>query len=260
MHIGDNDIYVSDTGGDGPILLFVHGILMDHSVWEHQVAAFAPDHRVVCVDLRGFGKSSTTSPDIGFEDHVVDLLTVIDRLGSSEITLIGWSMGGAIAQVLAAQHPDAVARIVLVDSTPQLLADDHFPHALPVEAAQQLGGALVEDFAAGCAAFAALVAPEDAVVSERLSAIAAATRPDVALAAFQSSGARNQLREVARITTPTAVICGEADRVCMPEASDYLADAIPGCVGPATKIEGAGHAPFMTRPDAFNAALAAALK
>lgn len=257
MKIGENDIFVTDTEGDKPALLFVHGIMMDHSVWKHQVAAFADTHRVVCVDLRGFGASTASSPEISFEDHRDDLLAVIDKLSLRDVTFVGWSMGGAIGQIAGARNGDQFKQFVMVDTTPQLIASDAFPYALPGEAAQQLGGLLMEDFAGGCAAFCGMIAGEDAEVAEVLTEIAARTRVDVAMEAFGSSGARNQIEELPQITTPTTVICGRNDAICMPAASEMMADAIPGCRRRVVWIEDAGHACFLTRPDAFNQVLRA---
>ncbi|KJC56559.1 hypothetical protein UP10_34150 [Bradyrhizobium sp. LTSPM299] len=258
LEIAGNTIFLTDSGGDRPALLLVHGIMMSHEVWQHQVAAFAGDYRVVCVDLRGFGQSSAHTPDISFEDHAADLAQLIAQLGLKNVTLVGWSMGGAIAQLFAATYPQTLARLVLVDTTPQLLASESFPHALPVEAAMQLGQ-LLSDFAQGCAAFSGMIAPEDAAATRLITGIAAATSPAVALAAFASSGPRSLIDLLPKITTPTAVIAGADDGICLPAASTYLAAHIPGCTRPVAWIEGAGHAPFLTRPAQFNAALRAAL-
>ena len=255
MNIGENEIFLTDTGGDKPAVLFVHGIMMDHSVWEHQTNAFADTHRVVCMDLRGFGSSTTTSPDISFEDHRDDVLSIIEGLELNDVTFVGWSMGGAVAQIVAAQNGDRFKQFVLLDTTPQLIADDHFPHALPGEAAQQLGGLLMEDFEAGCAAFCGMIAPENAAVIEKLTTIASATDVGVAMTAFGSSGARNQIAELSQITTPTTVICGKNDAICLPAASEMMAQSIPGCTSGVIWIDDAGHAPFLTQPETFNTAL-----
>lgn len=255
MKIGDNDIYLTDTGGDKPALLLVHGIMMDHTVWEHQVAAFHDTHRVICVDLRGFGASTTTSPETTFEDHCDDLLGIIESLGLRDVTLIGWSMGGAIAQIMGARNDSKINQIVLVDTTPQLIASEEFPHALPGEAAGQLGALLTEDFAQGCAAFCGMIAPEDEAVAAQLTQIAARTDVGVAMTAFGTSGGRNQLAELAQIETPTAIICGRNDAICLPAASEMMAGAIPGCKTGVQWIENAGHAPFMTKPAQFNEVL-----
>jgi pimeloyl-ACP methyl ester carboxylesterase len=258
--VGKEEIFVQDSGSSKPALLFVHGIMMDHTVWKHQVAEFSADHRVVCMDLRGYGRSSAASPDISFEDHSDDIAAVIDKLGLQDVTFVGWSMGGAIAQVFATRHPDRISRLALVDTTPQLLADDTFAHALPVEAAQQLGALLAQDFKQGCAAFCGMIAPENPDVAAMLTGIAASCRPDVAFAAFRSGGGRSLLDKLPGINTPTSVLAGANDLVCLPEASRYLAAHIPGAKGGALFIEGAGHAPFLTAPERFNALLRSALR
>ena len=257
--IDSETIFLTDSGGDLPALLFVHGIMMSHQVWDHQVAEFAQKYRVVCVDLRGFGQSTASNPDISFEDHANDLVDIIDKLQLKDVTLVGWSMGGAIGQVLAAEHGSKISRLVLVDTTPQLLASAEFPHALPVEAAMQLGQLLSADFAQGCAAFCSMIAPEDADATKLLTSIAAATSPGIALSAFVSSGPRSLIGLLPQISVPTRIIAGADDRICLPQASEYLAEHIPGCKHGVDWIQGAGHAPFLTRPKEFNAALHAAL-
>ena len=257
--IGNEDIFLSDTGGDKPALFFVHGIALDHTVWQSQIGAFSPEYRVVCVDLRGYGRSTAANPNISFEDHAGDLATLIDSLDLKNVTLIGWSMGGAIAQLFAATYPGKTSRLVLVATTPQLLADDKFSDALPPEAAQQLGALMVQDYAKGCAAFCGMLAPDNQHVTAMLTAIATKSRPDVVLNAFQSSGGRSLLGYLPKIKTPTTVIAGSSDAICFPAANSYLAKNIPGSQSDAIFIE-TGHAPFLTRPGEFDAALRSALR
>lgn len=258
IKIGDEEIFYTDTGGDKPALLFVHGIAMDHSVWKHQIEAFRTDYRVVSVDLRGYGQSTAASPDITFEQHAADLAALIDALDLKNVVLVGWSLGGAIAQVFAASHGSKISRLVLVATTPQLLADDKFGDALPVAAAKQLRAMAMVDYTKAMAAYSGMVAPEDPRVAAMLTEITETSRPDVVLTAFKTSGERSQLDLLARIEVPTAVIAGREDALCFPAASTYLAKHIAGSMGAATFID-AGHAPFLTSPDAFNAALRAAL-
>ena len=104
-----------------------------------------------------------------------------------------------------------------------------------------------------------MIAPEDAAVTAQLTAIAANTNFDVAMAAFGSSGGRNQLAELPQITTPTTIICGRNDAICMPAANELMAETIPGCTTGVHWIDGAGHAPFLTKPTEFNALLRATL-
>ena len=257
--IGSEEIFVTDTGGDKPALLFAHGLTFDHTVWQSQVGVFPADFRVVCVDLRGHGRSTAANPDISFEDHAADLAALIDILGLKDVTLVGWSMGGAIAQLFAATYSGKISRLVLVGSTPQLLADDKFEHALPPEAAQELVTLMAQNYAKGCAALCSMMEPEDQRVTAMLTAISTKSRPDIVLNTIQSAGARSLLGYLPKISTPTTVIGGSNDAICLPVVTTYLAKNIPSSQGDAIFIE-SGHAPFLARPEAFNTALRSVLK
>ncbi len=258
---GDHSIHLSDSGPkSAPAVLLVHGILMDRSVWDPVIDALSRDFRVIALDLRGFGKSTFSTPEISFEDHAADLVEVCEQLQLSRPTLVGWSMGGAVAQVAAAADPARWSRLVLVDATPQLIADADFPAAVAPTAGEELVTLLATDFERGCRAFAALISPESPEVAASLGGIAARTDQGVALAAFASSASRKLQPLAPSITTPTVVICGEADAVCPVGASEFLASAIPGARSPVEIIPGAGHAPFLTRPAQFLSTLSRALR
>jgi pimeloyl-ACP methyl ester carboxylesterase len=118
---------------------------------------------------------------------------------------------------------------------------------------------MVQDFAKGCAALCSMIEPEDQRISAMLTAIATKSRPDVVLNTIQSSGARSLLEYLPKINTPTTVIAGSNDAICLPVVSSYLAKNIPSSQGDAIFIE-SGHAPFLARPEAFNTVLRSALK
>ena len=100
--------------GQGPTLLLIHGMFGDHLDWEPILQPLAEGHRVIAVDLPGFGESE--KPDVEytpefFTNHLVQLL---DDLGIAKATVIGNSFGGQIAMSLALAHPDRVERLVLI--------------------------------------------------------------------------------------------------------------------------------------------------
>jgi pimeloyl-ACP methyl ester carboxylesterase len=99
-------IYFESTGEGRPVV-FLHGWTMDHELWDRQVTAFAPSYRCVTVDLRGHGSSSKPVDGYGYEEHVEDLHELLGALDLRHATLVGSSMGGAIAIQLAAGPPRA---------------------------------------------------------------------------------------------------------------------------------------------------------
>ena len=101
---------VGDVAGAGPAVVLLHGFACDRSMWDPQVTAFAPRHRTVRYDLRGFGGSA---PPVAGAGHVADLLAVLDALDVARAHLVGLSLGGNLALAAAVEAPDRVASLVL---------------------------------------------------------------------------------------------------------------------------------------------------
>lgn len=98
--------------GSGAPVLAIHGITSSHLAWA-EVARLVPD--LVAPDLRGRGGSAALPGPWGMARHADDMARVLDAVGAERVTVVGHSMGGFVAVVLAQRHPDRVARLVLVD-------------------------------------------------------------------------------------------------------------------------------------------------
>jgi pimeloyl-ACP methyl ester carboxylesterase len=99
-----------ETHGDGPAILLVHEGVADRRMWRGQVPVLARDHRVVAVDLRGFGETPHAS---GPFSNVEDLREVLDELGIERATVVGGSFGAKVALGFAVTYPERVERLVL---------------------------------------------------------------------------------------------------------------------------------------------------
>jgi pimeloyl-ACP methyl ester carboxylesterase len=97
--------------GAGPPVVLLHGGGLDHRMWDDQVAALAGEFRVLAVDARGHGWSTT--PTRPFR-HCDDLAVLLQRLELGPATLVGLSMGASTALDTAAEHPDLVRAVVVV--------------------------------------------------------------------------------------------------------------------------------------------------
>jgi pimeloyl-ACP methyl ester carboxylesterase len=102
--------------GQGPVLLFIHGLLGSQRQWAHLVDRLDDDHRVVVPDLFGHGQSAKPMGDYSLGAHAATLRDLLDRLGIEQVTLVGHSLGGGIAMVFAYLFPERVDRLVLVAS------------------------------------------------------------------------------------------------------------------------------------------------
>jgi 3-oxoadipate enol-lactonase len=102
-----------ETAGRGPVVVFIHGGLVDSRLWDDQFDAFAKKFRVVRYDLRGYGQSAF--PKTPFS-HVEDLHALLEFLKIEKTSVVGLSVGGNIAADFAIEHPEAVEKLVLTGS------------------------------------------------------------------------------------------------------------------------------------------------
>ncbi len=110
--------HVQRLGEAGPVVVFLHGLVMDNlSSWYFTLAAPASRFaRVVLYDLRGHGLSDRPASGYGLADHLADLGGVLDGLGVAEpVTLVGNSFGALLALAFAVRRPARVGRLVIVD-------------------------------------------------------------------------------------------------------------------------------------------------
>lgn len=239
-------------GTGEPTLLFVHGWLGSLEVWEEQVAAFSESHRVVSVDLRGFGQSDKPDGDYPLDLFADDLDFIIQELALDKPVFIGWSMAASIGLVYATAHPDKISKLVLVGGTPLLIASEDFPHAIPGEAAEQLLGALQVDFMAGTRGFIEMLLPEPdtGALKEQLHTIALQTTPAVALNSIGLAAGQDLRPLLSQVKIPTLILTGGQDQVCLPGASQYMHEHISN--SEFYSFAGKGHCPFLTDAAAFN--------
>lgn len=121
LQVGDVALHYRRFGSAGrtPVLI-AHGLSYFSYDWIAPAAELARDRVVVAVDVRGFGDSSwSPSRDYTVATMAADLLAIVDHLGWSKVVLVGHSMSGRATSYLAAEHPERVAGLVLVDYTPE---------------------------------------------------------------------------------------------------------------------------------------------
>ena len=112
-------------------MVLLHALGERRSHWEPVIGRFAGRFQVISVDLRGHGDSDWPG-EYRFELMRQDVLDVLDQLDLGAVTLVGHSMGGAVAYLLAMQYPERVARLIVEDVSPPFRRDRSIPER-PVE-------------------------------------------------------------------------------------------------------------------------------
>jgi pimeloyl-ACP methyl ester carboxylesterase len=258
-----------DRGAGTPLLL-VHGLGASSHTWCKTVPDLARDHRVVAVDLPGFGGSAPLPARSCLDDYARTLVRLLDRLGLSSVLAVGHSLGGLITQSLTGRHPERVEALILVgcgDGAIEVRRAAAFRRAATMVAmARRVGPpAFIADRAFQAAM---TVAPlrrrlvshlvhDPSVISSKLAAelltVAYAARgiTDAVWAGLQFASEPSP----GDVSCPTLIINGSRDRLIPATAGARLAERIP-----AARLEiwnDVGHHPMLERPAEFNARLRA---
>ena len=250
--------------GQGPDIILLHGWGLHSGIWsanDNSLAEqLAQHYRVTMIDLPGHGLSDDADNNpFNFDATVAAIAT---RLPPAS-RLLGWSLGGLLALQLAYQLPQQVRQVILLASTARFTRTEHWSAALPVETLDSFGAALQEDLQATVQRFLALqVRGSDNQRQQlRLLKLALSERP--AARADALSRGLDILREVdlrpqlAAISQPTLLVYGQHDRIIPAAVGPTMAAMLPRAH--SLTISGAGHAPFLSHPEATGQAIRAFL-
>lgn len=113
-------INVATWEGTGKPILCLHGITANCRCWDVMASNLTPEHQIVAMDLRGRGASEKPSSGYAMTHHIGDMLSTLDSLNIEKAVIMGHSLGAFIALAFAAQYPQRVERIILVDGAGKL--------------------------------------------------------------------------------------------------------------------------------------------
>jgi len=228
--------YASGSRGSGEPIVLLHGFPTSSHLWTGVVPLLPKGHRVVVLDLLGFGRSDppVEGADLSLRAHADRVVTLLDALGINYATIVGHDLGGGIAQSLAIRHPTRVARLCLINS----VAFDDWPgrEVKLVRATMPLTRHLPATWILSILRADLL---RGYVVSERgARSIDQFVRPfttdrgrDVLVAhlgALDAAETKVLAPRLKDIVAPTAVLWGAEDPFLPPAIGQRLADAIGG--------------------------------
>lgn len=269
------------TAGDrsSPAMLFLHGFPESHRTWRHQIEEFARDHFVIAPDQRGFARSD--KPE-GVENYtpdkpVADALAIADHFGKQRFILVGHDWGGAIAWMLALNHPDRVEKLIICNAPhPVVFQKSLFDDMRQREASQYIRAFRNPDLekhidSIGLEAFfdttfvkhadPELLAPEKANYLDEWSQPGAMTAmlnwyraSAVQVPAMDETPERPAFLDAPfpPIKMPTLVIWGMKDSALLPVQLEGLEEVVPNLT--MVQVD-AGHFVPWEAPDEVNAAM-----
>ncbi len=244
--LGSARIYY-EMEGEGPTVLLLHPVGLDTSCWEAQVPALAPSFRVLRVDLRGHGRSNTPPPPYALTDFAADVHQLLQQLRLAPAHVIGLSLGGMVAQLLALEHPKDVRSLVLADTNSTLGAEVRRAIVERGEAARREGMSSILD-----STLTRWFTPEfmGADVVDRTRKRLLTDDVEGWAAAWRAISELETEPRLAEIRMPTMVIIGEKDLSVPVARAREMAGRIPGAAFHV--IPGAPHMAPMEQPQLFN--------
>lgn len=244
-----------DVGAGGPPVVLLHAFPLHSGMWEPQLEALVPDHRVVVPDLKGFGRSD--APDdvsaysmASYADEVAGLLATVEL---ERVVVVGLSMGGYVAFSLLSRHRRLVSALVLADTR----ADADSEQVLERRTNQQR---TVREEGTGPVIEALLQTLLAEHTHEQRPHVVERARqlmdnpPGGFLGALEAMKSRpDASSQLDAVDVPTLVVVGEEDKPSPPEVAERMHERIRH--SRLAVLPDAGHLTNLEVPDAFNRAV-----
>lgn len=257
VSIPGSPVLACDVSGDGPIVVFVHGIGGNRTNWADQLCALATERRAIALDLRGYGDSEDPDGPLDFFAFVDDLARTLDHFGAETADLVGLSMGGLVVQAFYARFPERVASLTLAACRPgdrPVFEDPRRFAAERIAPAGEEGAQIRID-----AMLPRLLGPAASDAAKaRIRASLEALHPAAYRKTMAARLAIDPFLDLARIDVPTLVVAASHDNVAPEPQMRAIAAAIPHAR--YAVIDGAGHLLNIEKPSEFNAILASFLQ
>ncbi len=234
--------------GKGFPLVLLHGYFGGAALWEQQLAAFRDKFDVIVPELSGYGGNADQPSLDTIEGYANQILTFLDEIGVTRFHLVGHSMGGMIAQQMAALAPDRIDRLVCYGTGPRGAMPDRFETLDASRDRVRSDGAAATARRIAATWFTDGEAAEGFATCARLGENVSVATALSGLTAMEGWDGRASLNQ---ITQPTLVIWGDCDRSYGWSQPEALWRGIKG--SSLGVLPGCGHNAHMEQPEIFNA-------
>jgi pimeloyl-ACP methyl ester carboxylesterase len=256
IHVNGVELFYKESGKGRETIVFSHGLLMDHAMFEPQRAAFEKQYRVIAYDHRAQGQSQDPGQGYDMDTLADDAAALITALNASPCHFAGLSMGGFVGMRLAAHHPTLIRTLTLMNTT---ATKENLPSRIKYGVLSSLVKVVSP------APFTPIAVKELFGSTSRSNpsrrpmlqewTAKLMSRPRNIAKSLSAVMNRREFtaEELALISCPTLVITGEEDTAQPPRNSASLAAGIRGAR--KVNILGAGHSSSLETPDAVIAAM-----
>lgn len=225
-------MYYAVFGKGDPVLL-IHGGLGHADIWASQVATLSRTHKVIVADSRGHGRSTRTAEPFGYDLMASDYLALLDHLKIDKTALVGWSDGGIIGIDIALHHPERLTKVFA--QAANVTTDGVDPGVLT----NKTFAAYIDRSGRDYKKLSKTPDEYDAFVGQ--------------ISKMWETQPNWSKEELAKITTPIAVVAGDHDEAILRKHTDYMASVIPGAK--EIILPNASHFAMLQAPDEYSQAV-----
>lgn len=239
-----------DAGASKPVLVFINSLGTDFRIWSTVAEAFRDDYSILLYDKRGHGLSDVGATPYTIDDHAADLEALLDHVGARDIIICGLSVGGLIAQNVAARRRRQVKQLILCDTAHRIGTAESWNtriSAIEAHGIESLADTVMERWFTP--AFRAGRTEELAGCRNMLVRQPAAGYAATCVALREA----DQTEMVKALDMPTLCIVGDQDGSTPPDLVRSMAELIPGARFEI--IAGAGHIPCIEQPKSLVASM-----
>ena len=253
--IGSLNIYY-EIIGKGPPLAMIRGVGSNVDHWYEQVSALSQKFQLLIFDNRGIARSSDPGGPFTIRDMATDTIALMEAVGIEKAHVLGYSMGGMIAQEMALNHPQRIGGLVLVATdcgiSRRIKAR---PEASRLFSEMVRLGTKEARLAAERCLFAGQTFENNPAVIRRYAEVSQRFPAAQAMLARQWAAVKQHdaSQRLRLISSPTLAITGSEDVLIPPQNSALLAELIPGAH--SASIDGGGHLFLIEQPRQFNEAV-----
>ncbi len=238
-----------DRRGSGPAVVFANSLGTDFRLWDGLVAAL-PGHCLIRYDMRGHGLSSAPEGDYFMGDLVAEAAALLDHLQVQDCVFVGLSIGGMVAQGLAAERPDLLRGLVLSNTAAKIGTPGMWRGRMETIAKEGIG-ALADPILERW--FSPRFRRENPTALRGWRNMLTRTPRAGYLGCCAAIAETDLYESTARLTLPTLAIAGADDGATPPDLVRETADLVRGAR--FRLIRGAGHLPCVEQPDEYAAIL-----
>ncbi|MBA2285964.1 MAG: alpha/beta fold hydrolase [Ktedonobacteraceae bacterium] len=256
IRVNGATLYYEEQGTGSETIVFAHGLLWSHRMFDKQIAVLKDRYRCVAFDFRGQGQSEVTQDGYDMETLAEDAAALIEGLNYAPCHFLGLSMGGFIGMRLAARRPELLKSLLLLETSADPEPAENIPKykqlglvarwlSLRLVAGQAMQVMFGQKFLNDPARAAENAEWRQHMIANHKVGITRALNGVITRRAIYD--------EISKISVPTLIIVGDQDVATVPAKAERMHAAIPG--SKLVVIPGAGHTSTVEEPAAVNAAI-----